>query len=353
LPSKTLYKALPQNKVKCLACRNYCQINEGMTGICGVRQNCSGELKLLVYGKASAIAVDPIEKKPLYHFLPGSGIFSFGTIGCNFNCAFCQNWDLSQAGKNERRHALKAQIKPEELAKSIMGYGSDLKPKEIIAYCKKNNIGSIAYTYNEPSIFFEYSYDTAKLAKKQGIKNVYVTNGYLSREALKKIAPYLDAANIDLKSFNPQFYRDIVKANLAEVLESINAFYESGIHIELTTLLIPGKNDSPKELKQIAEFIAAISKEIPWHISRFTPQYKMQDIKSTSHEKLKQAYEIGKEAGLSFVYIGNINDPTLQSTYCPKCSEILIERDWGYVNILNLIKGKCGNCGFKIKGIWK
>lgn len=344
---------MPQNKVRCLACRNYCVIADGMTGICGVRQNKDGALKLLVYGKASAMAVDPIEKKPLYHFLPGSGIFSFGTIGCNFNCAFCQNWDLSQAGKNERTLALKGQIQPSELAKSIEEYGSDLRPKDIIAYCRENNIGAIAYTYNEPSIFFEYTYDTAKLAKKYGIKNVYVTNGYLSKEALKKISPYLDAANIDLKSFRPEFYRDVVKAKLEEVLDSINEFYKAGIYIELTTLLIPGKNDSVTELKNIAKFIAGIDKDIPWHISRFTPQYKMLDVKTTSHEKLKQAYEIGKEAGLSFVYIGNINDIQLQSTYCPKCNELLIERDWGYVSVKNLIKGKCVYCGFKIKGVWK
>ena len=324
-----------------------------MTGICGVRQNRNGVLKLLVYGKASAMAVDPIEKKPLYHFIPGSGIFSFGTIGCNFNCSFCQNWDLSQAGKNERSLCLKGQMQADELTKAIEKYGSDLKPKDIITYCKENNIGAIAYTYNEPSIFFEYTYDTAKLAKKHGIKNVYVTNGYLSKEALKKIAPFLDAANIDLKSFNAGFYRDIVKAKLDEVLESIKAFHKAGIHIELTTLLIPGKNDSVEEIGEIAKFISGIDKEIPWHISRFTPQYKMLDVKSTSHEKLKQAYEIGKEAGLSFVYIGNINDMQLQSTYCPKCAELLIERDWGYVSIKNLIQGRCGNCGFKIKGVWK
>jgi pyruvate formate lyase activating enzyme len=343
---------MPGKAVTCLACRHYCVIPDGQTGICGVRQNVNGKLNLLVYGKASGAAVDPMEKKPLYHFFPGSKIFSLGTIGCNFGCTFCQNWDTSQASKEFRRLALKGQIGPQDLKAAISESGFDLPPKKIVEYCLKHDIKAIAYTYNEPSIFFEYTYDTAKLAKEHGISNVYVTNGYTSPEALDKLEGLLDAANIDLKSFSDKFYRDISGARLDEVLKSIKYYYDKGIWLEITTLVIPGKNDSKAELTKIAEFIAGIDVNIPWHISRFSPHYLMQDIAATGKEKLMQAFNIGKKAGLNYVYVGNIFDEKLHSTYCPKCSALLVERDWDHVKVKSLKKGKCLECGFNIKGVW-
>jgi pyruvate formate lyase activating enzyme len=326
-----LYKKLKNNVVECTACMHKCKILNNMTGICNVRKNISGKLFLLVYGKAVAINIDPIEKKPLYHFMPGSKILSIGTVGCNFKCSFCQNWEISQSKKIQ---------------------GEDFIPKEIIETCKTEKISMIAYTYNEPAIFFEYAYDTAKLAHSKGIKNIYVTSGYETPEALKKIQPYLDSMNIDLKSFNQEFYRKYCNANLEHVLETIKKAYQMGIWIEITTLLIPDKNDSKEELKQIAEFISSISKDIPWHISAFRPCYKMLDTRPTTKEDLLKAYNIGKKAGLNYVYLGNINDVEHSTTFCPKCNEILIQRDFISDFKINLNKGKCPECNYTLPGIW-
>lgn len=341
--------------IKCTTCRQYCRILEGKTGICGVRQNIKGELFSLVYGKAAAAHIDPIEKKPLFHFLPGSSIFSIGTLGCNFGCAFCQNWDISQATKELRKKSESMELL-EKLELKISKYGYDLPPKEIIAFCEEKGISSIAYTYNEPSVFFDYTYDTAKPANKKGLKNVYVSNGYASEEAVDEIAPYLDAINIDLKSFNNDFYRRVCQARLEPVLESIKYYHKKKIWIEITTLIIPGQNDSHKELKQIADFIFSVSPDIPWHLSRFTPSYKMTDGDSTDIKILKKAYEIGKKAGIKFVYAGNIDSVDMQSTYCPKCNVVLIERNWHYSTItenFDLEGGKCNKCQEFIPGVWR
>lgn len=244
----------------------------------------------MVYGKAVALHVDPIEKKPLYHFMPGTEVLSFGTVGCNFRCDFCQNWDISQVSKPPT-----SQI-----------FGQDLPPKKIVEIAKKEKIPSIAYTYNEPAIFFEYAYDTAKLAHKTGIKNVYVSNGYESAEAREKIAPLLDAINIDLKSFDEKFYQKYCGARLQPVLENITQLHTFGVHLEITTLIIPGKNDSKNNLEKIAKFIAKVDKNIPWHISRFFPAYKMTDVPVTPIDTLQKAQKLGKKAGLKYVYIGNI-----------------------------------------------
>ena len=342
-----LYEKVDNNTVQCNACKFYCKIKKGKTGICGVRKNINQELYLLVYGKASATNIDPIEKKPLFHFLPGTDIFSFGTVGCNFRCSFCQNWDLINAVKLAQKDSGNKN-NDQSLDKRIMGYGDELLPKTIVAYCKENNIPSIAYTYNEPSIFFEYTYDTAKLANKQGIKNVYVSNGYASKEAIDTIAPFLDAVNVDLKSFSDKFYRTICQARLEKVLETIKYYYKKKIWLEITTLFIPDENDSKKEMRDIAKFIASVSKSIPWHISRFSPAYKMKNKEMTPKRTLIEAYEIGKEEGLKYVYIGNVYNNELQSTFCPKCNNCLIERDWGYLKINGLVKGKCKNCGEKL-----
>jgi len=318
--------------VKCTACNHYCLIPEGKRGICGVRQNTKGILELLVYGKTSGYHVDPIEKKPLYHFLPGSEVFSFGTIGCNFGCGFCQNWQISQASK-------KGELKE---------YGYELEPADIIDFCVKNKIPSIAYTYNEPTVFTEYALDVMKLAKKKGIKNVWVTNGYESEECVELIAPYLDSANIDLKAFREEFYLKSCKAKLAPVLKTIKLMHSKGIWIEITTLLIPGENDTDKEIKQIAEFIKSISSEIPWHISGFHPDFEMMHKPSTDVVDLMRAHDIGKRVGVKYVYVGNTMTD-FANTYCPKCSRLLISR-FGYTSSTPIWRCLCGET---VKGIWK
>ncbi len=329
-----LYKKLKDNKVKCLACNNYCEIALNNYGICGVRKNIDGELYLLVYGKAVAVNIDPIEKKPLFHFLPGSAAFSLGTIGCNFKCKFCQNWDISQRVIEE-------------------DYGENWLPERIVKFCKEKDIPIIAYTYNEPTIWTEYALDTMKLAHQEGIKNVWVSNGFMSNETLDAIIPYLDAINVDLKSFSPDFYRDIASGAIEPVKKNIRKIWEKGVWEEVTTLVIPGKNDSDKELEKIAEFLVKISPDLPWHISAFYPAYKMLDVPPTSQETLIKAYHIGKRAGLKYVYTGNIPNSCYESTYCPKCGKKIIERE-GISLIENKIKkGCCPYCGAEIAGRWE
>jgi len=337
----SLFKKLPNNQIQCLACNNYCVIPNGKTGICGVRQNNNGELILLVNDKAVAVNLDPIEKKPLFHFYPGSVAFSLGTLGCNFGCEFCQNWDISQTPKIQDT---KYQIQDTNY------WGEDWPPEKIVNYCQENNIPIIAYTYNEPTVWTEYALATMKLAKKAKIKNVWVSNGYFSDQTLKLITPYLDAINIDLKSFREDFYQNIVHAHLEPVKENIIKVWQLGIWEEVTTLIIPELNDSEKELKEIARFLAKISSDLPWHISAFYPAYKMLKTPPTPQKTLIKAYNIGKKAGLKYVYTGNIPDNNYESTYCPKCGAKLIER-WGIEMIKNNLKdSKCPKCGENIPG---
>ncbi len=321
--------------VACKACSHRCKISNGKTGICGVRQNRDGTLYLLVYGKPSAVHVDPMEKKPLFHFYPGAKIFSFGTVGCNFRCAFCQNWDLSQFHKT---HPIE----------EIIASGEDLSPEDAVKYCLDNKIPAIAFTYNEPAIFFEYAFDTARLAKKAGIRTTYHTNGFETREALEAILPYLDAANTDLKSFNPEFYQKICGGRVEPVKENIKWMHDHGIWLEVTTLLIPNQNDSEKEISQIAGFLAGISIDIPWHISRYFPAYQMSEP-PTRESTLQKAYQIGKEAGLKYVYVGNVLLKGKEDTFCPGCGKTVIERT-GY-NVTNRLHGnKCPYCNQILPG---
>ncbi len=281
-----LYKKLDNHKVQCRVCRHQCLILPGKRGICGVRENQAGKLYALNYGKAVAAQIDPIEKKPLYHFMPGTRTYSIATVGCNFRCLHCQNYDISQS-------------------KKIMG--ENLPPKEIVNEAIKNNCPSISYTYTEPTIFLEYALDTMKLAREKGLKNIWVSNGYMSKEALDLILPYLDAINVDLKSFSAEFYQRVCGAKLQPVLDNLISIKKSAAHLEVTTLVIPGQNDSENELQEIAEFIAKkLGKDTPWHVSRFFPAYKMSNVPPTSTEKIYQAAEIGKQAGLKFVHPGNI-----------------------------------------------
>lgn len=286
-----LFKKLEMQKVKCLACAHYCQIAPSKFGICGTRQNLNGELISHVYGKVAAIHIDPIEKKPLFHFLPETEILSFGTLGCNFRCGWCQNFDISQDTKQKQKPKF---------------WGKDFSPKEIVKLALDNNTPSIAYTYNEPAIFIEFAHDTAKLAHEKGLKNVFVTNGYLSKESFEYMGHYLDAANVDLKSFDDKVYGRYCGAKLQPVLDTIKRMHQAKIHIEITTLLIPVINDSSANLKKIATFIADLDKNIPWHLSRFFPAYKIHDTPPTPLATLKHAGQIGRAAGLKHIYIGNV-----------------------------------------------
>lgn len=322
-----LYKKLDSGLVRCRLCAHRCTIKPDRLGICGVRQNLEGTLYTLVYAEAIAVHVDPIEKKPIYNFLPGTRSFSIATMGCNFRCTFCQNADISQAPKD-----------------GITLKAEEFPPPQVVAAAERYPCDSIAYTYTEPTVFFEYAYDTAKLAHEKGISNIFVTNGYMTMEALEEIDPYLDAANVDLKSFDDEFYRRVCGAKLQPVLETIEGMHKRGVWVEVTTLLIPGLNDSDGELRQIAEFIAEVSLDVPWHVSRFTPRYRMLDQPATPVERIHRAAEIGREAGLNYVYVGNVPGNANENTVCPSCGAVAISRV-GYHTTLNLEGNKCAACG--------
>ena len=341
-----LYRPLKNGVVQCLACNHYCAIKPGESGICGVRRNFDGKLYLVTYGRAAAVHIDPVEKKPLYHFLPGSPIFSIGTVGCNFKCQFCQNWEISQfrdfyvdpkTGEPDRW--IGEYWPPEKIVETAQAYGVDL----------------IAYTYNEPTVWIEYAHDTAKLAVERGMRNVFVSSGFETKYAWDYIEPYLHAINIDLKAFSEEFYRKITGTRLKPVLENIE--YIGGekwgkIWLEVTTLIIEGYNDDEEQLRGIARFLASVNPNIPWHVTAAHPAYKMLHIPITSHRTLIKAYEIGKEEGLKFVYVGNVRDPERSSTYCPKCGELLIYRDGYHVEERWKERGVCHRCGEKIPGVW-
>jgi len=325
-----LFDSLADNKVKCNVCSHRCTIAEGKLGVCRTRQNKNGKIYTLIYNTVSSEAIDPIEKKPLYHFLPGTLSYSLGTIGCNFRCMHCQNWNISQVTLEE---AWTKEITPEEAIKRALATG-----------CK-----SIAWTYNEPAIWHEYTYDSAVLAKKAGLKTIYVTNGYITPEALRRMAPYLDAFRVDLKSFSEDFYRKICGARLAPVLESTKLAKELGMHVETITLIIPTKNDSLQELTQIVKWVHDnLGAETPMHFTRFHPMYKMDDLYSTPVETLEMAYDIANKEGMRFVYTGNVPGHKYENTYCPKCNALLIDRAGFRVSAIKIKDGKCPECGERI-----
>jgi pyruvate formate lyase activating enzyme len=329
------YESMTENRVRCHLCHHRCKIMEGKRGICGVRENRNGTLYSLVYGKVITEHVDPIEKKPLYHFLPGSRAFSIGTVGCNFHCKHCQNFDISQY--------------PHEHGGEIVG--QDRTPEQIVAAAKAARCKTIAYTYTEPTIFYEFAYDTAILAQKEGIKNVFVSNGYMNAEAARHIALYLDGINIDLKAFTKTFYKEICGARLKPVLETIQLMKELGVWVEVTTLIIPGLNDGEQELRDIAHFIRGVGPEMPWHITQFYPTYKLADRPRTPVSTLRRARKIGIEEGLHYVYEGNVPGEEGENTYCYSCGAILIERR-GLALIKNHLKeGNCPQCRTKIGGV--
>ena len=329
-----LYEKLEHKIVHCFLCAHHCKIQNRKFGFCGVRQNSEGVLYTHAYGKAIATHVDPIEKKPLYHFLPGTLSFSIATIGCNFRCGFCQNWQISQA--NFQKGDLSAQ---------------ELTPRDIVCEALKNQCQSISYTYTEPTIFFEYALETAKLAKDKGLYNNFVTNGYMTQECLQMLGPYLDAANVDLKFFKNSSYRKICSATLQPILDSIRFMHDRGIWIEITTLVVPGENDSDEELKEIARFIAGVDKFIPWHVSRFHPDYHFTDRGPTPKQTLKKAERFGQEAGLLFIYAGNVYGWG-SDTFCPSCKKPLIRREGFYVLESHIQDGKCAFCEASLAGFF-
>jgi pyruvate formate lyase activating enzyme len=333
LKEAMLYDKTEGDKVSCFLCSHRCLIPNGKYGICNVRENRGGMLYTHAYGEIIAKHIDPIEKKPLYHFLPGSRSFSIATIGCNFQCGFCQNWQISQVKE----------------AKALGLHSDEVKPEDVIRQAKRSGTKSISYTYSEPTIFFEYAYEISQLAKKEGLFNVFVTNGYMTKEMIQTIYPYLDAANIDLKSFRDDYYRNICKGRLAPVLESIEQMKKLNIWIEVTTLIVPGQNDSEEELRKIADFLAQLDPSIPWHISRFYPQYKMEDLESTPLRILNQAYEIGKNAGLHYVYLGNVGQEN--NTYCHQCHRLLIERAGFSIGAYRIKEGRCPDCQTPVSGV--
>jgi len=324
------YKKLDNNTVQCQLCNHFCAIKNNQVGICRTRQNLSGKLYSLVYGYPIALNIDPIEKKPLYHFQPGSLSYSLGTLGCNFRCANCQNWDISQAKNIGVKVKQMNFVEPEKIVEEAIGHD-----------CK-----SIAYTYTEPTIFTEYALDIMKLAKDYKIKNVWVSNGFMSRQCLNAILPYLDAINVDIKSMDDNFYQNNCAARVKPVLDNLKIIKNEGIHLEVTTLIIPTLSDSIEMLEQIAKFIAQeLDTDVPWHLSKFSPEisWKLKNLPHTGDDIIYRVFEIGKEAGLKYVYVGNMPGDQKENTYCPKCNEPAIRRMGYHIERLDN-HGRCAHC---------
>ncbi len=335
-----LYEKLEEQQVHCYLCAHHCRIPDGGRGICQVRENRGGTLYTLVYGQAITEAVDPIEKKPLFHFRPGSRSLSIATVGCNFRCTFCQNADISQMPRDQRR---------------ILG--NYLAPETVVGDARSSRCASIAYTYTEPTVFYEYSLDICRLAHEAGIANVYVSNGYMTSEMLETVTspgepPLLDAANIDLKAFRDTFYRSQCGAHLQPVLDALKLMKARNVWLEVTTLLIPTLNDSEEELRDLVRFIASeLGPETPWHVSRFYPTYKLMHLPHTPEKTLRRAREIGLEEGLLYVYEGNVPGSGREDTVCPKCGRTVIERSGFAVMTNHALGGVCTHCGATVHGV--
>jgi pyruvate formate lyase activating enzyme len=322
----SLWRKAEGGRADCLLCSHRCKVAPGKRGVCGVRENREGTLYSLNYGRLISRAVDPIEKKPLYHFLPGTTSYSIATVGCNFRCRFCQNWQISQH-------------RPRETFP-----GERASPEDVVRDAARRGCASIAYTYTEPTIFWEFARDTGRLAHGRGIANVFVTNGYQTPEAVEAMTGVIDAANVDLKAFTDDFYRELCGARLGPVLESIPAMRAAGIHVEVTTLVIPGRNDSEAELRKIASFVGGVSPDIAWHVSRFHPDYELTDAHWTPAESLERAVRAGREAGLRHVYVGNVASGETD-TVCPSCGTVVIRRR-GYATAVVALEGStCAECG--------
>ncbi len=331
-----LYKKSDGERVQCFLCAHGCSIGNRKRGLCRVRENRDGVLYSLVYGRIVAEHIDPVEKKPLFHVMPGSFSFSISTVGCNFSCRHCQNFSISQPDHFSFDNAP----------------GNPRTPEQIVASALDAGCSSISYTYVEPTIFLEFALDCMTLARQKGLKNIFVSNGYMSKEATELLAPVLYAINIYLKSFSDDFYKSVCGAHLQPVLDSIKRMYESGVWVEVTTLLIPGLNDSGEELQQAAEFLVSIDRSIPWHVTAFYPTYKMTDISPTPLASLEKARDIGLAAGLHYVYEGNRPGRGGENTNCPSCTTEVIGRHGFSIEKNSLVKGRCPGCDTLLAGIW-
>jgi len=341
LKEAMFYEKVPDSKVHCFLCPWHCKIAPGKGGFCGVRQNIEGKLYSLIYGKVSSLAIDPIEKKPLFHFYPGSSVLSLGTYGCNMRCGHCQNWQISHVSMVKSAEGKTSFVEKEPISEYIL-------PERLIEMAKEKNCAGIAWTYNEPIIWFEYTYDGAILAKKNNLYSVYVTNGYMTFEALDTIGPYLNAFRVDVKGFTNDLYLKLAKIkDFKPVLESAErAKKKWGMHVEIVTLVIPTMNDDEAQLKGIAEWIRdKLGKETPWHVTRFMPYLEYSHLPPTPIETLEKAQKIGFDAGLQFVYIGNVPGHKGENTYCPNCKNLLIRRIGYETEIEHVRAGKCEICG--------
>mgnify|MGYP001593727629 CR=1 FL=1 len=329
------WKEANNGKLLCTLCPRYCTIGEGQAGFCYIRQNIDGKLYSIGYGRPTGFAIDPIEKKPLNHFLPGTEILSFGTAGCNLGCKFCQNWSISKAKIDNVRSL----------------YAS---PEDVIELAKKYRTPSIAFTYNDPVIFGEYVIDISKLAREEGIKSVMVTAGYIDKDARKEVYEYIDAANVDLKAFTENFYAKLTSSHLADVLDTLVWLKkETNVWFEITTLLIPDENDSEEEIKQMCEWILQnLGDDIPLHFTAFHPDFKMTDKAPTSGLTLTYARQIALNLGIKYCYVGNVHDSVGQNTYCPNCNKTLITRDWHSVLSNRLVGNNCPFCSAHISGLF-
>ncbi len=330
------YEKLEESTVSCHLCPHNCKINESKRGICGVRENKDGVLYSLVYGKLVAQSIDPIEKKPFFHFYPGSTSYSIATVGCNFRCKNCQNFDISQMPKDKKGRIV----------------GEDISTQEIVAAAKHHDCRSISCTYTEPTIYFEYAYDIAKLAHEAGIYNVFVSNGYTTEEAIRTLAPYLDAINVDLKVLSEELYHKNCGGHLQPVLDAIKLYKSLGVWVEVTTLVIPTLNDSEEDFRGLAEFIKSVGVDIPWHISQFYPTYKLTDLPPTPVTTLHEARDIGRDVGLRYVYEGNVPGKGGENTCCYNCGTLLIRRYGFQILENNMSDSKCPHCGATIDGVF-
>jgi pyruvate formate lyase activating enzyme len=329
-----LWEPAQRGAVRCNLCAHRCLVRPGKLGICCVRVNEGGQLFTRVYGLATSLAVDPIEKKPLFHFHPGASALSIATVGCNFSCQHCQNHSISQAARARRGGRLPGELVP---------------PEAVVQAARDSGSAVIAYTYTEPTIYLEYALACARLATEEEIKNVFVTNGYLTAEAVELVAPYLHAANVDLKGMDDRVLRREVKAESGPVRRTIEDLHRRGIWVEVTTLIIPGSNDDEPQLRGIARFIAGVSRDLPWHVSRFHPTYRRIDRPTTPVTSLHRAVEIGREEGLRYVYTGNVWGGE-ESTRCPGCRAVVLERHGFSVRRGAIAGGRCTGCGQEIAG---
>jgi len=333
--STRYWHPLDDGRIQCDLCPRFCKLHEGQRGLCFIRQNLDQQIVMTSYGRSSGFAIDPIEKKPLNHFLPGSSVFSFGTAGCNLACKFCQNWDIS---KSREMDTLMSRATPENIAKTALGHGCS----------------SVAYTYNDPVIFHEYAIDTAQACRELGLKSVAVTAGYVCAEPREEFYRLMDAANVDLKAFSERFYHTVTGGHLQPVLETLCYLkQQTKVWLELTTLLIPGENDSDAELEAMTQWVAEnLGVDVPMHFTAFHPDWKMTDIAQTPSQTLLRARRIALNNGIRYAYVGNVHDKAAESTYCHQCGELLIGRDWYVLSDWNLDHGQCKRCGSACSGVF-